>query len=376
MRRAVHVALSLLALMAAGGPAAAQAPAPLSNEGFLGPLIDQLKDPTLTELQRMQVANALGQWASPAVRPTLVRLLGDASAHVRAAAARGLGWPGNGEAIQPLRQRIDDPAETADVKAAALRSLGTIGDVAARPVVLAATSHPDASVRDAALWSVTFGGLADKADRVPLLVKLVEDTGADLFNRSQAIQALVREQARVASPVLIQVLESGPRSAIAAPPAGINQQQVMELRYRQARDVRAWAAIALGDLYEKAAVPVLMKTAEEPGDYFLRMLSIKALEVIGAAEAAPVMLRRLSDAVAVVRAQAAVGLGGLRDRSAVPALRARLTDDDPEVRRQVAAALGQIGDPSVRADLEALRVKDTDPNVQLSITEALEKLGG
>lgn len=375
MKRAVSV-LSLVALVAAGSPATAQAPAPLSNEAFLGPLIDQLKDPTLTELQRMQVANALGQWASPAVRPTLLRLLGDASVHVRAAAARGLGWPGNREAIEPLRQRIDDPAETADVKAAALRSLATIADVAARPVVLAATSHPDPSVRDAALWSVTFGGLADKTDRVPLLIKLVEDPGADLFNRSQAIQALIREQARVAAPVLIQVLESGPRSSIAAPPPGINQQQVMELRYRQARDVRAWAAIALGDLYEKAAVPALMKTAEEPGDYFLRMLSIKALEIIGAAEAAPVMLRRLSDAVAVVRAQAAVGLGGLRDRSAVPALRARLTDDDPEVRRQVAAALGQIGDRSVRADLEALRVKDTDPNVQLAITEALEKLGG
>ncbi len=150
----------------------------------------------------------------------------------------------------------------------------------------------------------------------------------------------------------------------------------MELRYRQARDVRAWAAIALGDLQEKAAVPMLMKTAEEPEDYFLRMLSIKALEILGAAEAAPVMLRRLSDAVAVVRAQAAVGLGGLRERSAVPALLARLTDDDPEVRRQVARSLGQIGDPSVRRDLEALRVKDTDPNVQLAITEALEKLGG
>jgi epoxyqueuosine reductase len=75
---------------------------------------------------------------------------------------------------------------------------------------------------------------------------------------------------------------------------------------------------------------------------------------------------------AVLRRNAAIGLGNALDRSAIPALARALADDPhPMVRGAAAWALGRIGAPLA---IEALRERttiETDPTVQEEIATAL-----
>ncbi len=78
---------------------------------------------------------------------------------------------------------------------------------------------------------------------------------------------------------------------------------------------------------------------------------------------------------AVLRRNAAIGLGNARDRSTVPALAAALEEDPhPLVREHVAWALGRIGSPSARAALAARFDRETDQGVRTEISRSLAEL--
>jgi epoxyqueuosine reductase len=75
---------------------------------------------------------------------------------------------------------------------------------------------------------------------------------------------------------------------------------------------------------------------------------------------------------AVLRRNAAIGLGNGLDRSAIPALvQALARDPHPMVRGAAAWALGRIGAPSAIAALRARAVTESDANVQEEIVAAL-----
>ena len=69
----------------------------------------------------------------------------------------------------------------------------------------------------------------------------------------------------------------------------------MAIRFRQARDVRAWAAAGLGQLEAREALPLLLRSAEDGDDFFLRFTSMDALVAWKSREALPVFLRRVGD---------------------------------------------------------------------------------
>jgi epoxyqueuosine reductase len=74
---------------------------------------------------------------------------------------------------------------------------------------------------------------------------------------------------------------------------------------------------------------------------------------------------------AVLRRNAAVGLGNALDRAAVPALAAALEDDPhPLVRGHAAWALGRIGSPAAHAALAARAGRETDAAVCAEIVAA------
>ena len=126
----------------------AAGPVPLSNaDAALAQLAKDLADQTRPVAQRIEVVRVLGGWSGPPVRGPLLAALKDPSPELRAVSARALGWPENREAIAALRERFEAPDEAAIVKAAAVESLGIIGDPANRPLVVAATTHGEAAVR-------------------------------------------------------------------------------------------------------------------------------------------------------------------------------------------------------------------------------------
>ena len=352
----------------------AAGPVPLSNaDAALAQLAKDLADQTQTVAQRIEVVRALGGWGGPQVRGPLLAALKDPSPELRAASARALGWPENREAIAALRERFEAPDEATIVKAATVESLGLIGDPANRPLVVAATKHGEASVRQAALWAVALGPLTDPADRVPYLIQLAEDQALQGLLRCDAVRALFTVNEERVVDAFIRILENEPRFALVLPEGG-NPQQMMEIRRVQARDVSAWAAQGLGERKAKRALPLLFRTAEDRSDYFLRLMSLRALIALNPPEARPVFIKRLEDPVPDNRILALMGLAQLADRTAMGPMLTRLTDDSSVVRAQAVFALALLGDPGVRPALEELQKRELEANVLSAIDEVLAYL--
>ncbi len=148
----------------------------------------------------------------------------------------------------------------------------------------------------------------------------------------------------------------------------------MATRYRQARDVKAWVARTLWMIEAKQAIPLLLKTAEDPHDYFLRLVSLEAIGAWKVPEALPILLRRLDDGFDQNRMTALWALGALGDKSVVDQVLLRISDKVPTVRAQAVQTLGLLGDSRVRPQLEALQEQEADSRVQAALSEALKKL--
>jgi HEAT repeat protein len=368
--------VSVVILTAASTPVGAQTPAPPLSTA--GPALEELgrdaRDTSRPEAERLELVGALGKWGTDQVREPLVALLDDPLPSIRAAAAQGLGWPGNQAAVAALRARVEAPGETAEVRAAALEALGKIGDATVRPMILAALGDPEPSVRGAALGAVALGPLVDPADRPSLLVRLATDDGVDRQMRAQAIQELAPMKDPAIDPALLQLLEHGPRMMVPAPSAAPTQQETMALRYREARDVRAWAANVLGRRRVQPAVPLLTQALADRDDFFLRIKAIEALAALRATAAVPALLQRLEDPVFQVRVAALATLGMVGDRTIVDPVLTRLEDEAAPVRIQAILTLAVLGDPRVRPRLEALRLTEEDLRVQRALDVALTML--
>jgi epoxyqueuosine reductase len=80
---------------------------------------------------------------------------------------------------------------------------------------------------------------------------------------------------------------------------------------------------------------------------------------------------------AVLRRNAAIVLGNMLERSAVPDLTKSLRDDPhPMVRGAAAWALGRIGSPAAIATLRTAKAVERDPSVGEEIAEALREASG
>jgi len=366
---------ALLLVLSLPSQGLAANPAPLSNvDAALAQLSKELADQSLSVPQRVEIIRALSGWGGSRVVAPLVAALKDPSEEIRGTAARGLGWRGNNEAAPALRELVAAPQETVPVKAGAVEALGLIGDPPDRAVLAEATKHNDARVRQAALVGMAFGPLSEPSNRIPYLLQLAEDQALQGLLRCDAVRELTNVNEERVVDAFIRILENEPRFALNLPEGENAQQQLMEVRRVQARDVAAWVAEGLGQLKAKRALGLLQRTAEDRSDFFLRLMSLRALIVLNDPGSRPVLVRRLDDPVPDVRRLALVGLGELKDRTAVPVVQTRLTDTAAMVRAQAATTLAVLGDPTVRPALEDLQKREIDSNVQYAVDEALSHL--
>lgn len=132
-------------------------------------------------------------------------------------------------------------------------------------------------------------------------------------------------------------------------------------------DVRAQAAISLGWMQAREAVPALIeKTRCGADDIRLSRRSVQALGQIGDARAVDAVMLAATNGTGEAMAKVAVlSLGWLKARSAVQPLLGLLKDKSagPNLRTAAALALGEIGDPSARTTLEEVAALEHDePN--------------
>lgn len=369
------VSIAVLSILLPSAPASHAASVPLSNAGpVLEEFGKQAQDQTKSESDRLQTISLLALWATDEVRAPLIAVLGDPSPTLRAAAARALGWKGNLGASAALRERLAAPDEEPSVRLAALEAIGRIGDDSTRPIVLAATRDPDPVVRGAAFRALAFESLRSPTDRIPLLRRVAEDKGLDPALRCQAIQELGGARDAGSANLLLRVLEYEPSVPMPPLSATPTEREIMAIRYVEARDVKAWAARVLWMIDERAAIPLLVKAADDPRNYFLRLVALQALGSWKVPEALPVFLRHLEDPFDQNRVVALWALAQVGDKSLVDPVLARLSDVSSDVRAQAVDTLGQFGDPRVRPELEALQQKDPDSRVQEALERALGQL--
>jgi HEAT repeat protein len=365
----------ILSLLWAPATHAESSSPPLSNAGpVLEDFGKQALDQSRPEAERLQIIALLKTWGTDQVRAPLVAILSDPSPTLRAAAANALGWKGNREAVPALQARLEAPGEPAAVRIAVLDALGRIGDDAVRPALETASRDADPAVRSRALQALLFENLKSSADTSALLRQTAGDKDLDLYVRSRAIQALSLSQEPATTELLMGLLEREPSAKMPALKDNPTRQEMMAIRFREARDVRAWAAMSLWRTDQRTAIPLLLKTADDPDDFFLRLISVQALGYWKVPEALPVLVKRLEDPLDQTRAAAAWGLGQIGNPSAVDPVAARLSDKVPDVRVQVVNALAELGDPRVRPQLEVLQETETHPGVQEALRKAIARL--
>jgi HEAT repeat protein len=375
MRRPLSVGGALILLLACvPGQPTAMAASLAPSWPVLDELAKQLEDQSRPPRERLEIIQTFSEWASPQIRAPLVAALKDPNGAIRAGAAQALGWPDNDEAVPALRERIEAPGELPVVRAAAVHSLGRIGDRSVRALVVAATGDPEASVREAALWGVALGALVDPADQPSYLMQLAQDRAAEAQMRAQAIRTLGTVKRQDVVDVLVRILETEPRLKIALPSRAPTDREIMTLRYAQARDVAGWAAGALGNLDARGALPLLLKTAQDPSDFFLREMSIRSLIAWNLPDAFPVLVKALEDPLPDNQVLALMGLVRLGDAKAVDPVLARLSDANPAVRAPAVEALVLLGGPKIRPQLEAMQQKELDPHVRGVLEAALTQL--
>ena len=137
--------------------------------------------------------------------------------------------------------------------------------------------------------------------------------------------------------------------------------------------VRVNAAIELGKLKAREAIPALLEALKDP-NMALRNNAAFALGEIGAGEAVPHLIDLLHDPEERVRKSAVKALGMICAREAVaPLIQVLDTEISRVVRKSAIRSLGQIGDSTGLSAVEQF-VSHPDPTLADAAKKAVERL--
>lgn len=322
------------------------------------PLITRLDDDKVDIKRRtIEILEALGD--RRAVIP-LVSAIGDGSMEVRKSAVRAVGVLGDPAAVPALTRTMREGNE--ELRGLAAGALGAIGAVDALPAML--ELWPSATDTMRAKLAIAMGNIAKRPEAAaaagPALAVLVNALGA-ASQRSAAREALIAA-GPVAVPALVAQL--GARK-------GSDATTIVAV-LREVGDARATTALvaeldrdrvevtlvleALGATKDPAALLPLLGALDHK-EAAVRLAAMRALAHVIDQDprAADVLVLRLTDADAEVRALAATYLGELRAPGAIDALIPRVAPGEPvAVRRAAIAALGAIGDAKAAPALIAI----------------------
>jgi HEAT repeat protein len=269
---------------------------------------------------RKEAAQSLGMFGAQAVEP-LCRALADASPDVRAAAVASLGEIGDARAVAPICRAMEDSSPLVQQ-----RAKEALGNLCASGAVWQALESVKVS---APVW----------------LTKALSNLGAP------AVEPLCR--------ALTLHRASNVRGRAAEILGTIGDARAVEFLCRALTDravaVRAAAAEALGRIGDERAIDPL-RHATEDADETVRVRASIALQQFGAEGFKKSLIASLKVKNPSARAAAARQLGQLKAPDAVLPLCAALKDKDIEVRVAAAEALGNIGDDrAVQPLIDALR---------------------
>jgi HEAT repeat protein/beta-lactamase regulating signal transducer with metallopeptidase domain len=294
--------------------------------------------------QHSQKAQRLHEGSESRAVVGLAEALTDGDAHVRLAAAEGLGGLEDPRAVEALSRALRTD-ENVEVRRMAAWALGEIEDAAAVPALSdALRSDRDEEVRRMAAWAL---GEIESATAVEALGAALRDQSVEV--RKTAVWAL----GEIESPNGVQYL-------------------LPFLRDENAQ-IRGQAAWALGEIESPRAVEALTAALDD-SDAKIREMVVWALGEIEDAAAVDGLSKAMKDANVGVRRKAAWAIGELDlNESAPRALIEATRDSDREVRKIAAHALGEIGDPAAVPALSEL-ARGQDNAVRYAAIHALTEI--
>ena len=369
---------------------------------------------------RLNAVQALGAFGDSRVIVPLIRRLDDDKSDVREAAVIQLGGIGDHRAVIPLVGAFEDPSikvRAAAIEAvgklqipttvapllrqlstridavqlASVTALGRLGAVEAVPALierLAArptrrnTRSSDATEFRAkvayALGQIAKSGSPQTRPALVALVHLLANHGL----RAAAKEAL-RQAGQHAVPVLIDNLRGTIPGHFAASVELLREfgdaraTPVLIDELKRDRVPRSLVLSALAKTRgPEALMPLLTLLSDRNVEVRLEaLIALKPLITDGRqAQAADVLVLRLSDSSPDIRRLAAQYLGTLKARIAVQKLIQRTRDSDRGVRKAAVDALGTIADPRATATLIAI-LSTGPPALRASAANALAYIG-
>jgi HEAT repeat protein/beta-lactamase regulating signal transducer with metallopeptidase domain len=304
----------------------------------------------------------------------LIETLGDASAEVRVAAVRSLGKLDDPAAIAALAKALREDTDPR-VREAAAWALGEIDDARAVPALLEALKtervpdvreqivHALGEIDDA---TAVAGVAAAAKDPTPAVRREVARALGEFGDPSGsvALAGMAKDEdvevRRNVADALDEVKGDGAYEALAS------------LAKDSDAEVRASAINGLGNLEDRRALSIFVDALKD-SNADVRSHAADAIDEIDGLKTAPRgLIEALTDENADVRQNAANSLGNIGDEAAVPALRKATSDSNADVRRAAAEALSDIGGAQAIAALMTL-LKDPDPEIRKIAVEALGK---
>jgi HEAT repeat protein len=310
---------------------------------------------------------------------------GAANKDVRLFAIRSLGTMGDNRAVPLLCQAVQNAKEV-EVRKYAAESLGAIGDARATQTLCQALVGDKATdVRQAAAKSL--GGIGNAGLFPMLCAASVNDTSPDVqISAAGSLVAIAVKSGGVPDPAIIPALSrallghSDPivrRRAADRLGATTDPRAVAPLRsalFGDAdRDIRKSAAENLGKLRTKNAAEALYQGLLSDLDVSVREAIAKGLVATTDPQAIPSLGKILADErYANLHERVAESLGLMGDPAGLAVLSAALLQNgNPKVRETVARSMGLIGDPSAISALQSAAAGDQSQEVKEAARQAL-----
>jgi HEAT repeat protein len=330
-------------------------------------------DTTQVDRTRLESAEILASSPDPRAVEYLFTAIRDPATRplVRGALTESLRLSPRREPVATFAaERLADPAETTEVRAAAAQVLGVFRLPRSETVVRDHLSDPVPAIRLAARGALLAFDLA-VAERVEVLAAILSDRDQPGIARANAAHGLGATHDSLARPALRAAL----KEEMSDLPEPANVGEVMERLSTLKGVVPIAAARALGELGDPAAAADLLTAAERP-EVLLRVTVFESLARLKSDESVPAARRALAeDKDQRVRRWAVVLLKELKNPETLPDLRRALEQDaDPGVRLQVVQALEAMDD---RASLETIRTaleKEELKEVRTVMEQALAAL--
>lgn len=227
-------------------------------------------------------------------------------------------------------------------------TLGEIGEAATPVLTEALANHPNEVVRRAAAKTLTL--ISDPSAVPVLLNSFLHDS--DQVVRSSSVGALARS-GDIAVPELLKILDSDSAD-------------------ETIKGHAAWALAFIGAEAAEYLMPALKSDSLDVRCAVLGAI-VKVVQEQPSDKLVNILISALTDPEAVVRSEAASGLGQISNSASIPHLILACRDSDVDVRKAAVSALGKVGDASALEPLKAA-MSDATNVVQVLAKVALAQL--